>query len=156
MTQQVIVDTNTVADTLRELSKRGWQPTERVALWLGERGEHAITVRELYVPQYKASSDYFHIPRMSMAALMNHLREARLMIAAQLHTHPMEAFHSAADDAWAIVRHAGALSVVIPEFGRHATPGNFMDQAKVFCLSQQNDWEEISRSDLRSHLEVVQ
>ncbi len=156
MSQQVIVDTNTLADTLRELSKRSWWPTERVALWLGERGENAITVRELYVPKYEASSDYFYIPRTSMAALMSHLREARLMIAAQLHTHPMEAFHSAADDTWAIVRHAGALSVVIPEFGQYATPGNFVDHAKVFCLSRKNDWQEIPRADLSCHLEVVQ
>jgi len=36
------------------------------------------------------------------------------MVAAQVHSHPDEAFHSKGDDEWAIVRHEGALSIVVP------------------------------------------
>ena len=155
-TRRVIVPKRLVANTLRELAKRGWIRTERVALWLGQRGEDSVGVREMYVPKYEATSDYFHIARPAMARLMEHLREAGLMIGAQLHTHPFEAFHSAADDKWAIVRHAGALSVVLPEFAQFTTPENFLQRAKVFTLSVSNNWLEIPHCELHSHLEIVQ
>lgn len=155
MKQPVVVPRNVLEETLHELAKRGWRRTERVALWLARRRETSIAVQELYVPQYEASSDYFHIPRTSMATLMEHLRDERLMIGAQLHTHPLEAFHSAADDRWAIVRHAGALSIVIPHFGRFGTANNFLDQAKVFCLSPGNEWVEVARSEFPHFLQVV-
>ena len=155
MTQPVVVQRVVLEETLRELAKRGWHRTERVALWLAQRREDSITVQEVYVPQYEASCDYFHIPRASMATLMEHLRDKRLMIGAQLHTHPLEAFHSAADDRWAIVRHAGALSIVIPHFGRFATAENFLDHAKVFRLNPGNEWVEVARSELRHLLGVV-
>jgi hypothetical protein len=150
----VLVQRHVLYDTLRELRKRGWIHTERVALWLANRSDAALDVREMYIPEYEATSDYFHIGRTAMAKLMEHLRNARLMIGAQLHTHPAEAFHSAADDRWAIVRHAGALSVVVPHFARFTTPENFLEQAKVFRLSATNEWLEIPRHNLHNHLEI--
>ena len=155
-TRRVIVQRQLLADTLRELGKGGWSRTERVALWLAQRGDAAVSVREMYVPKYEAAKDYFHIGRPAMAKLMEHLRDRHLMIGAQLHTHPAEAFHSLADDRWAIVRHAGALSVVIPEFARFTTPLNFLVQAKVFSLSVTNEWLEIPRPELHHHLEIVE
>jgi hypothetical protein len=155
MSQRVIVQQAIVGETLRELAKRRWRRTERVALWLARRSDAGVAVQEMYVPRYEASSDYFHIPRASMVALMGRLSEERLMIGAQLHTHPREAFHSAADDRWAIVRHAGALSIVIPEFGQFTTIDNFLDQAKVFSLSTKNAWIEVPRSSLLHHMEVL-
>lgn len=155
MNQPVVVLRTVLKETLQELAKRGWRRTERVALWLARRRETSVAVQELYVPQYRASSDYFHIPPVSMAKLMEHLRNERLMIGAQLHTHPLEAFHSAADDRWAIIRHAGALSIVIPDFGRFATAENFLDLAKVFQLSPRNEWVEVARSNLPNVLEIA-
>jgi hypothetical protein len=36
---------------------------------------------------------------------------------ARIHSHPGEAFHSAADDGNPVLTHAGALSIVVPFFG---------------------------------------
>lgn len=36
---------------------------------------------------------------------------------ARIHSHPAEAFHSAADDANPVLAHEGALSIVVPFFG---------------------------------------
>ena len=59
----------------------------------------------MYRPQQRAAADMFHIPPDSMAALRANLRRNRVMVAAQVHWHPREAFHSLADDHWTIVRH---------------------------------------------------
>ncbi|MHC2297262.1 hypothetical protein ACVJBD_001468 [Rhizobium mongolense] len=74
--------------------------------------------------------------------LLAHLREKRLRVLAQIHSHPGRAFHSEADDEWAIVRHAGALSLVLPRFAQEATVDNFLGLAATYVLSTQNRWEE--------------
>jgi hypothetical protein len=68
------------------------------------------------------------------------LRDRDLMVAAQVHTHPHEAFHSAADDRWAIVRHVGALSLVLPDFAQKTSIDSFLNEAAVFRLSDRNEW----------------
>lgn len=151
----IIVNRRVVADTIAELRQRGAATTERFALWLGKRAASLVTIAELYVPRYEAASDYFHVDRQEMARLMIHLRERGLMIGAQLHTHPAEAFHSLADDRWAIVRHVGALSIVLPEFGRWTTPQNFFVHAKLFSLSVRNNWTEIPQQHSKHFLEVI-
>lgn len=151
----VIVAQHIVAETIEQLRQGGHARTERFVLWLARKTDSSVLVHEPYVPQYEASSDYFHIGRPAMARLMEHLRIRELMIGAQLHTHPEEAFHSSADDRWAIVRHVGALSVVLPDFGRTTTVKNFLSEAKVFALSPRNKWTEVHEHERRSHLEIT-
>jgi proteasome lid subunit RPN8/RPN11 len=83
-----------------------------------------------------------------MAALHDELRRERLMVAAQVHSHPGEAFHSYADDRWAIVRHEGALSLVVPDFALQTQVDNFLDQTKVFRFSETAKWLETPRADI--------
>ena len=72
----------------------------------------------------------FHIPPEGMTALYAELRHKRLMVAAQVHSHPQEAFHSKADDRWAIVRHEGALSLVVPHFAQATTLDRFLETSR--------------------------
>ncbi len=151
----VIVAQHIVAETIKQLRQGGHAQTERVALWLARKTDSHVLVHESYEPQYDALSDHFHIGRPAMARLMEHLRIRELMIGAQLHTHPEEAFHSLADDRWAIVRHVGALSIVLPDFGRTTTVENFFSEAKVFVMTPRNKWTEIPERDLHSRLEIT-
>jgi proteasome lid subunit RPN8/RPN11 len=116
-------------DTLQEASD-----VERVVLWLGRRDPGGTTVTEVFLPMQETDADYFRIPPQGMAALLAHLRDHRLMVAAQVHTHPDEAFHSAADDRWAIVSHVGGLSLVVPEFCQRTTESSFVSDTKVYRL----------------------
>jgi hypothetical protein len=154
-TRPVVVARHVVAETIEELRQGGHARTERFVLWLARKTDSHLLIHEFYVPQYEASSDYFHIGRPAMARLMEHLRTRELMIGAQLHTHPQEAFHSLADDRWAIVRHVGALSIVLPDFGRTITVENLFSEGKVFTLSPSNNWAEIPRHDLHNHLRIT-
>jgi Na+-transporting NADH:ubiquinone oxidoreductase subunit NqrA len=83
-----------------------------------------------------------------MSALYAELRRRRLLVAAQVHSHPREAFHSKADDRWAIVRHEGALSLVVPNFASGTTLLNFLDKTKVYQFSALAEWIEVPRSEV--------
>jgi hypothetical protein len=127
-------------DTLGRLREGGRLRHERVALWLAPAVAGAATLREVYEPHQETAKDYFHLPSESLRALMFRLRAGRLKVAAQIHTHPGEAFHSKADAKWAIVRHVGALSLVLPRFAATTTVANFLDQVKIYALSEANEW----------------
>lgn len=135
-----------VNTTLAHLRESGARQCECVMVWLGRRREKEIIVEQAYRPLHQAKADMFHIPREGMAALQAELRERRLMVAAQVHSHPHEAFHSYADDRWAIVRHEGALSLVVPDFATYTHLDNFLAHTKVFRYSVDAEWVEVPRA----------
>ena len=48
------------------------------------------------------------------------LYERDEILGGQVHTHPTSAFHSSTDDHYPLVTLLGALSLVLPDFARHA------------------------------------
>ena len=129
--------------TLEHLRTAGEDGKECVVLWLTPRAPVDFReVTEVFRPLQQARADQFRIPPEAMSALMQHLRARKLKLAAQIHSHPFEAFHSLADDHWAIVRHVGALSIVVPDFAANTTPENFTDRAKFYRLSAADQWLE--------------
>lgn len=137
-----------IETTLMHLREAGRLRHECVVLWLGRRDGEAIRVAHAYRPLQNAQADMFHIPRAGMAALHEELRRQRLMVAAQVHSHPFEAFHSKADDRWAIVRHEGALSLVVPHFATSTTLPTFLEHAKVFQFSAAAKWVEVFQPEV--------
>lgn len=152
MTVAVIVPSEVLAASLGILQEAGRRRSECVVLWLAKRAPTEIRVVEVYKPDQIASADSFRIPRDSMAALFEVLRSRGLMVAAQVHTHPEEAFHSAADDHWAIVRHVGALSLVLPRFASETTVLTFLADAATFCLSPENEWLLVDPTNASSYV----
>jgi proteasome lid subunit RPN8/RPN11 len=143
-----------VEKTLSRLRDAGQRRCECVMLWLGHRNGDDIDVVDAYQPEQVAREDMFQIPRASMNVLYAELRKRRLMVAAQVHSHPLEAFHSRADDRWAIIRHEGALSLVIPYFASETTPANFLSHTKIFQFSDEAKWTEVPREDVHSWLQL--
>lgn len=139
-----------IASTLDHLREAGARFQECVVLWLGHPSVQGIEVVGVYRPQQRAASDMFHIPPDSMAALRATLRRNRVMVAAQVHSHPHEAFHSLADDRWAIVRHVGALSLVVPDFAVYTRVETFLEHTKVFRFSSSAQWREVPAAEVDS------
>jgi hypothetical protein len=145
-----------VEETLASLRDAGNRGTEGVVLWLAKRPLiEGAAIAETFIPQYYAEIDVFRIPPSGMAALMTHLRTHRLALAAQVHSHPGRAFHSPADDAWAIVRHEGALSVVVPDFAAGVSTANFLEKCPTFRLSSTDRWLLVRPEELPRHLAVT-
>lgn len=134
--------------TLNQLRDAGQYRRECVMLWLGRQERNFLRVYEAYRPIQNAAEDMFKIPPAGMTALYAELRKARLMVAAQVHSHPEEAFHSKADDRWAIIRHEGALSLVVPYFATKTTRSSFLDHTKIYHFTAAARWIEVPRSQL--------
>jgi proteasome lid subunit RPN8/RPN11 len=135
-----------VEQTFAVLQEGGTRRCETVVFWLGK----GSTVDEVYRPEQSVSIDYFHLPSESMRSLMNYLKRDRRRILAQVHSHPGDAFHSKADDDWAVIRHEGALSLVLPRFASTAMLHNFSEQTATFSLSPDDKWLEVPTGDVVS------
>jgi len=151
----IVITPFLVTETLDLLRKAGERHLESVVLWLGRRTEDRISVTEPYVPAHTADCDYFRIPSHAISDLLSHLTTTGTFVAAQVHTHPKEAFHSRPDDKWAIVRHEGALSLVVPYFARKTEANNFLDRIAAFRLNSGNIWEELSPQDRESLIQIT-
>ncbi|MHB8345881.1 MAG: Mov34/MPN/PAD-1 family protein [Acidiferrobacterales bacterium] len=142
--------------TLGHLRDAGQDKRECIVLWLGRREGELLRVHEAYRPIQNASEDMFEIPPAGMTALYAELRKRRLMVAAQVHSHPGDAFHSRADDRWAIIRHEGALSLVVPYFASATTVSNFLDQANTYHFTAAAHWVEVPRAQVeRGWLQIT-
>jgi sugar phosphate isomerase/epimerase len=142
-----------IEQTLAFLKQVG--QVECVVLWLAKKQGGFLNIQTIYLPQQIADYDYFHIPQESMEELFAYLRQNRLMVAAQVHTHPGRAFHSPADDRWAIIRHVGGLSLVLPNFAATTSPETFIKNAAVFRLSENNQWKGIPANEIVQHYRVT-
>lgn len=151
----VVCPRGAIEQTLLHLKDAGARSQECVVLWLGKREGEATHITSCYRPLQRAKMDQFHIPPEGMAALQGVMRSERLMVAAQVHSHPNLAFHSKADDTWAIVRHEGALSLVVPRFAVDTFPGNFMQQTKTYRFSGRASWDEVTSEQMATCLRIV-
>lgn len=139
--KRIVCSLSIVRETIEILRTGGARSEERVALWLSGASSRApATVLEVYEPDQIAEVDYFRLLPHSMRALMTHLASTRRRIVAQIHTHPGQAYHSDVDAEWAIVRHVGALSLVLPKFAANTTPANFLQQVKIYEYSVEGEW----------------
>ena len=153
---RIICRTAVVTDTIEILRRGSHRKEERVALWLSSMAARSpAPVVEIYEPDQIAEIDYFNLPPASMRSLMGHLTTTRRRIVAQIHTHPGRAFHSVADAEWAIVRHVGALSLVLPRFAADTTTGNFLRRVKIYECSPTGEWKLKPGSGPDAVMEIV-
>lgn len=130
-----------LVDTLARLRAGGDLGQERMVAWLGrDAASGGFKVRDAYEPDQLCRRDQFYIPPSSMSALMHTLGRTRSRILAQIHTHPGRAFHSEADAAWAIIRHQGALSLVLPRFAATTTLASFLDEVMTYECTREGEW----------------
>jgi hypothetical protein len=132
-------DGATLQETLGHLKVGGERNCETVVLWLGELDR----VTAVYRPDQEVDADYFRLSPSAMRELVRHLRATRTKILAQAHSHPAKAFHSVADDKWAVVRHAGAVSIVVPYFAFGIEAANFADAVATYQLDRNDQWQPV-------------
>ncbi len=140
---------------MREFGTHGW---ELLVLWLGQvdTTHGAALVTHAYVPDQNPvkSEDgvgYF-VTGQTLFELNRNLSRTGLRLIAQVHSHPAEAFHSEADDRYAIVTAQGGLSLVVPDFG-HAAPDP--SSWAVFRLAG-SEWLEVPERQVRALIEVIE
>ena len=141
-------------DTMRDFGSHGW---EVLVLWLGEidPASGKAHVIQAFVPNQKPISSekgvgYF-VSGETLFQLNRDLSESGLRLIAQVHSHPQEAYHSDADDRYAIVTAQGGLSLVVPDFG--SAPADPTSWA-VYRLHGR-DWRKLRTREVRALFEVI-
>lgn len=121
--RQIDVPIRVIDDTLKTMRQFGAKGWEALVLWLGQvdSGTGTASVSVAFVPKQRpiANEDgvgYF-VASETLFQLNKALSETGLRLIAQVHSHPSEAYHSEADDRYAIVTAEGGFSLVVPDFG---------------------------------------
>lgn len=152
--RSVTVDPNVIDTTIQALRIFGRRHLECLVLWLGSVEPGRARVVRAFVPEQRSVADedglgYF-VSGETLFELNRALAETGLRLIAQVHSHPSAAYHSAADDRYAIVTADGGFSLVVPNFGRApAHPTNWA----VYRLSQ-GEWQELSTQEVQNLFEI--
>ena len=155
MNTLVSVPSTIVTSTLEHLRTAGKKDRELVVTWHGKKSPAGIAVTRLSIPEQIGTRVSFRVSDEGMRRLRAELAAAGELVAAQVHAHPAEAFHSLADDRGALVGHLGALSIVLPEFAARCSVTNFTTLAAVFTLHGTGRWREVSPGNLDTTLQIV-
>jgi hypothetical protein len=128
------------------LRRVGEYGAEGFALWAGGRDGTTFRVRETVIPAQREIRDRrggvgVFVDGTELHRLNLWLYEHDMMLIAQIHSHPGEAYHSPTDDSFPIATAAGSLSLVVPNFARAPFA---LDDCAVYRLSVSGDWVEVN------------
>ena len=87
----------------------------------------------------------YRIEEEDLARLADHLADHGLVLPAQVHSHPGDAYHSEADDADPIVATLGGVSIVVPDFASGpVSPSTWA----VYRLVPSEGWVELTADEV--------
>ncbi len=121
---EFVIPLGLVDQTLEPLQRAGEEGYEAFVLWGGrlEEGGRRLEFESAYFPaQTTSRTDDGLLVVVEGDALFRVNRafyEQGLTLAAQVHSHPTDAYHSDTDDAYPLMTLVGGLSGVVPDFGR--------------------------------------
>ena len=113
-----VVPRRTLVESAEALRSLSGGVRESVVLWVGREQAGRALVQRMVVPRQRTSAIHFDVSLKERLRIVRELATADEQLLVQLHTHPGEAFHSSTDDRLALPRHSGAISIVVPYFGR--------------------------------------
>lgn len=154
LVDELVVPARVLASTCALLRAHGATGQELLVLWLGVHdGSTATVLHAIAPPQESLRSEdgigYF-VSGETLFALNQLLSQANLRLIAQVHSHPDDAYHSAADDRWAVVTTDGGFSLVVPDFAA----GEPFDGWAMYRLAD-GRWRHVAESDASRILRVV-
>jgi len=118
-----------IEQTLEPLRAAGANGCEAFVLWGGRLEEHGrrLAFECAYVPEQTTSrtSDglLVVVEGDALFRVNRAFYERGLILSAQIHSHPTDAYHSATDDAFPLMTLTGGLSGVVPDFGAAGRDG---------------------------------
>ncbi len=138
----------------RHLRDAGSDGHERFILWSGVVCQERFLVRTAHSPKqtaYRVSGGLcVRVEATELHRLNVWLYENGERLGVQVHSHPMEAFHSDTDDSFPMVTTLGGLSLVVPDFARYGVRGR---GTALYRLSNMG-WKGLTPTDARRLLQM--
>jgi len=138
-----IIPSHVLVETISFLRRVGGEGCEGFVVWGGQFVDNeTFRFRTAIIPAQHASMTesglLVTVGGQALFEVNRTLHEQSQILAAQVHSHPTEAYHSSTDDTFPLATLVGALSIVVPDFARNAPDD--MDQWAWYRLSKQGKW----------------
>lgn len=139
---------NSMLDELARETRRVEQVCYLDGVVLGDDG--AVTT--VTIPNALLEAGRFRVEPGAMSEAGKHFRKLGLRRLAQVHTHPTDWLdHSRWDDEWAYSQLPGAISIVLPHFGRTRP---ILGQTGVH-LRMDGGWRRLSPDQVPTYVRLV-
>lgn len=93
------------------------QNHEGIVYLIGQTDGMVTLAVSAFRPQATTTRGSFHVEAAAMRDVVEFASANGLQVIGQLHTHPRQAYHSDGDEAGALIRFNGFVSIVIPDYG---------------------------------------
>jgi hypothetical protein len=139
-----------IADrTERALRNAGREGYELFVIWTGDRDGEVFRIADGHIPKQVSARTktglLVTIEGEALHRLNVWLYENGQELAAQVHAHPTDAFHSETDDTFPVVTVTGGLSLVVADFCRD---GLLAPSSAAFRLGSRG-WDEVPLDQIR-------
>jgi proteasome lid subunit RPN8/RPN11 len=129
---------------------------EGLGLWAGTQESDQFTVRQAIIPVQKhirtRDGVCVAIGPDELHRLNVRLYKEKLVLIAQIHSHPGRAYHSSTDDEFAVATAVGCLSLVVPDYA--VAPFDLRKVAS-YRLDARGRWCEIRPSETTRLIRIV-
>lgn len=147
--RRFVIPSAVIETTLDVLARAGRKGHEAFVVWGGSVQDDALTFTSALVPEQTAHRTpdglLVTVTGQALFAVNQGLWRRGELLAAQVHSHPTDAYHSDTDDCFPLATLLGALSVVVPDFARGGRDG-ICDWA-WYRLHGVGLWAELDRDD---------
>lgn len=144
--KRIVVPSACVEEAHAHLRRVGQRGLEGFALWAGELDGDTFLVRANIIPEQRGLRSDLGVCVVvggdELHRINVWLYEHNMILIAQLHSHPGEAYHSATDNAYPIATSVGSLSLVVPDF---ASEPFSLANCAVYRLLPSRGWVKLSR-----------
>lgn len=152
---KIILPIRFVDNIYEHLRVAGMKGVEGVGLWLGRQDGTLFTVYSSLIPAQKAyqmdEGLLYQVGGEELHRINRWAYEQKLVLLAQIHSHPGRAYHSDTDDAYPIVTTLGGFSIVIPNFASDPIDKKYW---KVYRL-QIDGWNEVPEMEVNKLFQFV-
>jgi hypothetical protein len=112
---------------------------EAICIWAGRpTGGRNAVITHLILPVFKSTDTYLTVPPSERALVALYLRKERLLMFADIHTHPRHAFLSRLDRERPFSVRDGFYAAVVPDFGRR----DALDGWRWYEM-REREWNEV-------------
>lgn len=142
--------------TLDQLRKIGNQHKEGIAYWTGVLNDSNAVIRNvIFADEYVEFHNdklFARVPLTGVFKIGEKIHQLNEILFAQIHTHPMEAFHSYVDSTSPISHRLGFISIVIPYFGNKI---DSLLQCKVYEYKGKASWNLFNEDQLLKKFQII-
>lgn len=143
------IDSGVIPTTATFLQERGMLGCEGRVYWIGELQGQIPRVTRVVVPEQIARRTLLGVsvtvPQHANVQVARELKPFEYIVA-KVHSHPREAYNSDTDKANPFLRHPGAISIIVPNFGHSG-----MDRLQncAVCRFRNGDWVDLSKQEVQ-------